>query len=51
MTTTKPVILGVLALQGAFREHIAYFKHLIDSNPTEYSAYDFKIIEVKLNKI
>lgn len=47
MTTTKPVILGVLALQGAFREHIAYFKHLIDSNPTEYSAYDFKIIEVK----
>ncbi|RCK56148.1 Pyridoxal 5'-phosphate synthase subunit SNO1 [Candida viswanathii] len=47
MTTTKPVILGVLALQGAFREHIAYFKHLIDTHPTEYSAFDFHIIEVR----
>ncbi|EMG46671.1 SNO3 Probable pyridoxal 5'-phosphate synthase subunit SNO3 [Candida maltosa Xu316] len=47
MTTTKPVVVGVLALQGAFREHIAYFNHILASNPSEYSEYDFKIIEVR----
>ncbi|CAI5758822.1 unnamed protein product [Candida verbasci] len=47
MTSGKPIVLGVLALQGAFREHIAYFNCILDSNPDEYSNFDISIIEVK----
>lgn len=47
MTIHRSVTIGVLALQGAFREHIAYFKHLIESNPDEYAVYDFDIKEVR----
>ncbi|EGW34887.1 uncharacterized protein SPAPADRAFT_58017 [Spathaspora passalidarum NRRL Y-27907] len=47
MTTSKSVVIGVLALQGAFREHIAYFNELIQQNPNDYADYEFNIIEVK----
>ncbi|RLV92105.1 Pyridoxal 5'-phosphate synthase subunit SNO1 [Spathaspora sp. JA1] len=47
MTTSQTVTIGVLALQGAFREHIAYFNELLKENSQEYSEYEFKIIEVK----
>ncbi|KAK6457829.1 PdxT/SNO family [Scheffersomyces xylosifermentans] len=47
MTTSKDVVLGVLALQGAFREHLEYFRKVIESHPQEYSQYNFRFIEVK----
>ncbi|CAX44502.1 SNO-family glutamine amidotransferase, putative [Candida dubliniensis CD36] len=47
MTIERSVTIGVLALQGAFREHIAYFNHVIESNPDQYSEYDIRLKEVK----
>ncbi|KAG2733758.1 hypothetical protein G9P44_003283 [Scheffersomyces stipitis] len=47
MTTSTEVTLGVLALQGAFREHIEYFQKVIESHPQEYSKFTFTFIEVK----
>lgn len=41
---TKQIIVGVLALQGAFAEHIEYFKQAIT---LQSYKYDFKFIEVK----
>ncbi|KAK6202635.1 SNO glutamine amidotransferase family-domain-containing protein [Scheffersomyces amazonensis] len=47
MTTSKDIILGVLALQGAFKEHLEYFQKVIEGNPEQYSKYNFKFIEVR----
>lgn len=41
---TRQIIVGVLALQGAFIEHIQYFNQAIT---LESYKYDFKFIEVK----
>ena len=47
MTIAKPVTLGVLALQGAFREHINYFKAVIQQNEEKYSSYSINVIAVR----
>lgn len=47
MTIPKPVTLGVLALQGAFREHINYFKSVIEQDEEKYSNYSINIIAVR----
>lgn len=47
MTVPKPVTLGVLALQGAFREHITYFKSVIQQSEEKYSSYSINIIAVR----
>ena len=44
MTISKKVTVGVLALQGAFIEHIKHFKGATKSG---YSDYEFDFIEVR----
>ena len=44
MTITKKVTVGVLALQGAFIEHI---KHFEGATKNGYSDYEFNFIEVR----
>lgn len=45
MTTSKHYVVGVLALQGAFREHLLYFQKVVAQH--EYSKYTFSFIEIK----
>ena len=47
MTTTKKKVIGVLALQGAFIEHIEYFNKAIQLNSDNYLSYTFTIIPIK----
>ncbi|KAG7662078.1 SNO1 [[Candida] subhashii] len=47
MTTSKTIILGVLALQGAFQEHIEYFNKILETNQDEYNEYNIEITEIR----
>jgi 5'-phosphate synthase pdxT subunit len=46
MTTSKHFVIGVLALQGAFREHLIFFQNVLKQYD-EYSKYALSFIEVK----
>lgn len=39
--------VGVLALQGAFREHIEAFQKIVASDPDHYAPYSLSFIEVR----
>lgn len=42
--------IGVLALQGAFKEHVDVFKQIIENNKKKYKDYNFSIIEVRTSE-
>ncbi|CAK9438591.1 uncharacterized protein LODBEIA_P28150 [Lodderomyces beijingensis] len=47
MTTKKRITIGVLALQGAFREHITYFTEVLSRNEEKYLDFAITIIAVR----
>lgn len=47
MTTSKSIILGVLALQGAFQEHIEYFNKILETCPDEYNEFNIEVKEIR----
>ncbi|KAK6464817.1 SNO glutamine amidotransferase family-domain-containing protein [Scheffersomyces coipomensis] len=47
MTITKEIVVGALALQGAFKEHLDYFQKVIELHPQQYNHYSFKFVEVR----
>lgn len=45
MTISNKLVVGVLALQGAFIEHINHFENAINNNPSH--EFEFEFIEVR----
>lgn len=45
MTNAQPVVVGVLALQGAFREHIEYLQKAVELDPVGDYAFEFPEIK------
>lgn len=39
--------VGVLALQGAFREHLEFFREIVNCDPDRYGPYSLNFIEVR----
>ncbi|KAI3403844.2 SNO1 [Candida oxycetoniae] len=51
MTQSIAITIGVLALQGAFQEHLTYLETVISQDEEKYSNYSFRIIPVKTKEV